>query len=326
MGFALEDKWLWDSWYVQDGDLWHGFFLEAPKSIGDPEQRHWNVSYHHATSRDLTVWDSLGTCFAPAPTPAWDDLATWTGSVVRGDDGKWHLFYTGVARADNARRQHLGHAVSADLHNWERVGDGRMFDLAPPYEDYVEGRWHERACRDPHVIRDPDGDGWLMFFTARDGRVDDGMEAGAIGFATSPDLYEWTLQEPVFTGGFAELEVPQVFEAGGRWYCLFCVVARYWSPGTINMAGPAMTGTHCLIGESPRGPWRVAPAPLLDCAPFPKRYAARIVQTDAGMKLLGFNWFAEEGGPFLGEISDPVVVENSEDGLLRLALLAAEEK
>ena len=50
MVLALADHYVWDSWYVRDGETWHGFFLKAPRSIGDPDLRHWNVSYGHATS------------------------------------------------------------------------------------------------------------------------------------------------------------------------------------------------------------------------------------------------------------------------------------
>jgi beta-fructofuranosidase len=261
---ALDDKWIWDSWYVQDGDLWHCFFLQAPKSIGDPELRHWNVSYGHATSTDLVNWTHLGTCFKPSEGPAWDDYTTWTGSVVRGDDGRWHLFYTGTSRAGDGKHQKLGHAVSDDLHIWQRVGDGLILDRDDRYEEFREGRWHDRAFRDPWVIRDPEGDGWLMYFTGRNPRVEDSFDAGAIGFATSPDLFEWTLQSPVYTGSFGELEVPQVFEWGGTWYCLFCSGARFWSEGTKAAIGPARAGAHYLVAESPRGPWRLGPGPMLD--------------------------------------------------------------
>ncbi len=326
MGFALDSHWLWDSWYVRDGDTWHGYFLQAPKAIGDPEERHWNVSYHHATSRDLATWTPLGTCFAPAPGPAWDDGTTWTGSVVRGDDGRWHLFYTGTSFADDRKKQRLGHAISDDLHNWERVGDGLILDRDARYEEYDPARWHDRAFRDPWVIRDPEGDGWLMYFTARDPNVADTREAGAIGFATSPDLYTWSLQDPVFTGGFGELEVPQVFEHQGTWYCLFCTGAAHWGESAKAFAGPAMTGTHYLIGEGPRGPWRLAPPPLLDAAPFARRYAARIAQDGDALSLLAFRWFDSDGGPFVGQISDPLPVERTQDGLLRLAAATPREE
>ncbi len=36
MTIALADKWIWDSWYVRDGDLWHVFFLQADKSLATP--------------------------------------------------------------------------------------------------------------------------------------------------------------------------------------------------------------------------------------------------------------------------------------------------
>ena len=69
---ALKDKWIWDFWLAQDGPTWHIFFLQADKALGDPELRHWNVTYGHATSRDLVHWTHLGTCFTPAATPTWE--------------------------------------------------------------------------------------------------------------------------------------------------------------------------------------------------------------------------------------------------------------
>lgn len=326
MVLALDHKWVWDSWYVADGGMWHAFFLQADKSIGDPELRHWNVSYGHATSRDLINWDHLGTCFAPSESPAWDDKTTWTGSVVRGDDDLWHLFYTGTSQAENGMRQRLGHATSTDLHTWRRVGTGQILDIDARYEDFIEGRWHDRAFRDPWVIRDPDGEGWLMYFTARKSGVPNKLDAGAIGFATSPNLHDWTLQDPVFVGGFGELEVPQVFQREGRWYCLFCTSDRFWSSDAKSRIGaPAMTGTHYLIGDSPRGPWQIAPGPMLDGAVPTGRYAARIVETDAGPKLLGFRWFDQETGEFAGIIENPVSVQVTSDGRLMLAVPTGQE-
>ncbi len=319
MVLALTDKWIWDSWYVRDGALWHCFFLQADKSIGDPELRHWNVSYGHATSRDLANWDYLGTCFQPAAGPAWDDYTTWTGSVLQGEDGLWHLFYTGTSREEDGKHQRLGHAVSTDLHSWERVGSGLILDIDDRYEEFKEDRWHDRAFRDPWVMRDPNGDGWLMYFTARKAGVPGWLDAGAIGLATSPDLYDWTLQDPVFVGGFGELEVPQVFERDGRWYCLFCTNERFWTPGAVEIVGGApMTGSHYLVGDGPRGPWTVAPGPMLDGADPVNRYAARIVETGEGMKLMGFNWFDRDTGAFIGQIDNPVDVRVEPDGRLTL--------
>ena len=322
MVIALDDKWIWDSWYAHDGTRWHGYFLQAPKSLGDPELRHWNVSQGHAVSGDLVTWEHLGTCFAPAEEPAWDDYTTWTGSVVQDDDGQWHLFYTGSSRAEDGLYQRIGHAVSDDMHRWNRVGDGHCLDLTGPnavaYEAKHEiGHWHDRAMRDPWVMKDPETGGWLMYFTARASGIAEANAAGAIGFATSPDLVEWTLQPPVFVGGYGQLEVPQVFEHRGHWYCLFCTHADHFSSEQARaISGGPVSGSHYLIGRDPRGPWRIAEGAFLDGATPSARYAARIVETTEGLRLLGFA--DQPAGQFIGHVMDPVPVVQDTHGRLHL--------
>ena len=320
MVIAIDGKWLWDSWYVHDGTRWHGYFLQADRSLGDPDLRHFNVSQGHATSDDLVTWDHKGTCLAPAPGPAWDDYTTWTGSVLRGDDGLWHLFYTGARRSEDGLYQRIGHATSTDLHDWSRVGTGFCLDLTGPNAAFYEaahmiGHWHDRAMRDPWVMKDPDGPGWLMYFTARVPGVTEPNAGGAIGFATSPDLMTWTLQPPVFSGAFGQLEVPQVFQYRGHWYCLFCTSAQHWSQATLaHIPHAPVTGTHYLIGDSARGPWRLPPGPFLDGAEPCRRYAARIVETPQGLRIMGF----ADGGKehFGGYVMDPEPVVVGPDGLL----------
>ena len=146
MVIAIDKKWIWDSWYAKDGDTYHGFFLQADTSLGDPDLRHLNVTQGHATSKDLVNWTHLGTMFGPSKTAAWDDSTTWTGSVVQDGAGLWHLFYTGTTLAENSLYQRIGHATSTDLHSWERVGDGLCLDLTGPnadtYEkDHMVGHW-----------------------------------------------------------------------------------------------------------------------------------------------------------------------------------------
>lgn len=323
MALALEDKWIWDSWYAHDGARWHAYFLQADKAIGEPELRHWNVSQGHAVSDDLTSWRHLGTCLSPAPEPAWDDYTTWTGSVVQNGGGLWHLFYTGTCHAEDGLVQRIGHATSTDMHDWQRVGDGLCLDLVGPgaeaYEaDLAVGFWHDRAMRDPWVMRDPADDGWLMYFTARAPHIAEPNGGGAIGLATSSDLHEWVLREPVHVGGYGQLEVPQVFEVGGTWYCLFCTSAEHFSKEQAEaIPGGPVTGTHYLMADDPRGPWRIAPGPFLDGALPCRRYAARIVHTDDGMFILGFA-DRPTGGAFVGEVMDPEPVVVDENGLLRV--------
>jgi len=118
----LDDHWVWDSWVADDGDQYHLFFLQAPRSLGDPGLRHIHATVGHATSTDLVTWDYLGQCLGPAET-GFDDLAIWTGSVVRAQD-RWWMFYTAISTAGHhIFDQRVGAAVSDDLHHWRRVSD-----------------------------------------------------------------------------------------------------------------------------------------------------------------------------------------------------------
>lgn len=313
----LEDEWVWDSWYLREGGRWHCWYLKAPRSIGDPELRHWNVSLGHATSDDLVNWSGHSTALAPAAGPAWDDFTTWTGSTLRGEDGRWHLFYTGTSRAEDGAIQRIGHAVGDDLECWERVGSGPCLDLCGPNAEFYEidhaGRWHDRAMRDPWVMKDPCGPGYLMYFTARVPQGDEVNDAGCIGLARSPDLNDWMLEPPTFAGGWGQLEVPQVFEHRSRWYCLFCMAEEHQAGWNRKANGPSGTGSHYLISDHPRGPWRIPDGPALDIDQ--DRYAARIVD-DGGLKILGF----KDGGrdSFGGYIMDPAAVHCRADGTLCL--------
>ena len=319
MTLSLNDKWIWDFWLVQEGDDWHIYFLQADKALIDPELRHRNVTQAHAVSKDLVNWTHLGTCLTPSKAPAFDDWTTWTGSVLQGPDGVWHLFYTGTTHADEGLHQRVGHATSEDMHSWERVGDGLCLDISgPDYEEYTPGHWHDRAMRDPWVIRDPEGDGWLMYFTARVPGDAEPNAGGAIGFATSLDLYTWTIQPPVFRGGaFGQMEVPQVFEHNGHWYCLFCTSWFQWSEAykKFNPQSP-VTGTHYLISDNARGPWKVAPGKFLDGAKPANRYSGKIIKKDGGLFTMGFIDTPE--GKFVGEVCDPIPVSVGADGLLAI--------
>ena len=321
MVLSLRDKWIWDFWLVRDGADWHIYFLQADNTLPDPEMRHRNVTQGHAVSRDLVNWTHLGTCLTPASPPAWDDWTTWTGSVLQGPDKNWHLFYTGTQHEGEGLHQRIGHAVSPDMHSWKRVGSGLALDLtgpnAPFYEEYTPGHWHDRAMRDPWVMKNPDGEGWIMYFTARvPGRAEPNA-GGAIGFATSPDLNSWTLQKPVYDGGdFGQLEVPQVFKHGKHWYMTFCTAAEHWSAAyrRKNPQTP-VTGSHYLIADHHLGPWRVPDAPFLDGRTPCKRYAGKIVALDGRLFLMGFLYY-DEAGRFIGQVSDPVPLKVDSKGIL----------
>ncbi|MEY4477020.1 MAG: hypothetical protein RJA31_524, partial [Actinomycetota bacterium] len=56
MTLRLPDKWVWDSWFVRDGDTFHAFYLHASRALGNPDLRHIHPIVGHATSSDLVNW------------------------------------------------------------------------------------------------------------------------------------------------------------------------------------------------------------------------------------------------------------------------------
>src|SRR3954447_5009955 len=118
----LPEDWVWDSWIADDGERYHLFFLQAPRALGEPARRHSAATIGRATSTDLTEWAYHGRALGPARS-GFDDLALWTGSVARGDDGVWRMYYTGLSREGGIFDQRLGLAESDDLMTWRRAGD-----------------------------------------------------------------------------------------------------------------------------------------------------------------------------------------------------------
>lgn len=309
--FALADDWVWDFWFADDGRDYHLFFLHAPKSLGDPDARHYNASIGHATSRDLRTWERQPDALAKGPAGSFDDQATWTGSVVRGDDGVWYLFYTGATLTPEGNVQSVGVAVSEDLRSFTKL-PGPILTADRPYERLTDGAWHDEAFRDPWVFRDAAGDGWHMLITAR---VPEGptYERGVVGHATSPDLRSWTLREPLSDPGqgFGQLEVMEVVELGGRNFLLFHCLAGDMAPERRD----ATTGGSWLApAESPLGPYDIAGAHQLTDERF---YVTRPVRDRETGRQYVMAFRNLDAGVFGGVLTDPVELV-LDDGVPRL--------
>lgn len=324
---SVPDHWVWDFWLADDGEQHHVFFLHAPRSLGDEGRRHRAARIGHAVSDDLEHWELLDEPFGPGTGDDFDASTTWTGSVVRGTDGLWRMFYTGTRfladEPDHRNVETVGVAVSEDLRTWtKRPGpvtraDTRWYETLGEAPDQDGATFREEAWRDPWVSADPTGDGWHMLVTARstEGRLD---QRGVIGHATSPDLERWEVQPPLSTpgSGFVHLEVPQVVEVEGSWFLLFsCPAEALSDDNTVAAEDP---GTWSLPIDGPTGPFDVTDArPLTDAS----RYSGRLVRRhDGSWVLLAFE-NGRPGEPLPGVIADPVPVDVV-DGRLALRLPA----
>jgi sucrose-6-phosphate hydrolase SacC (GH32 family) len=307
----LPGAWMWDFWLADDGNRYHLFFLFASRALQDERRRHRRASIGHAISDNLRNWVQVSDALTAADPPAFDDLATWTGSVVRGNDERWWLFYTGVTLVDDQIRQTIGAATSTDLEAWHKEPSSPLIAADDRwYEQLGDGTWYEEAWRDPWVLPDPDGDGWHMLITARanHGPADD---RGVIGHAHSPDLQRWEVRPPLSKpgSGFAHIECPQVASVDGRLVLLFSCLDLQFS--AARRATGATGGILYVPIDSPAGPFDIAGARPLTNDAF---YCGRLIHDRAGQPvLLAFHNF-DQARQFRGELSDPMPVgwENGE--------------
>jgi beta-fructofuranosidase len=314
----LPDHWVWDAWYVVDGDLVHAFFLHAPRSLGNPDLRHGHARVGHAVSHDLRSWELREPVLTDPPTGALDGRATWTGSVIRDGD-RWLMAFSGLADRPGERFvQRIGLAESRDLDTWTRTG----------VEVEADGRWYEKASpggpgehwRDPWCWVDPD-DVLHLLITAHANHGPAGG-LGVIGHAWSRDRRTFEVGPPLSEPGeLAQLEVPQLLSlAPDRWLVLASVRASDHS--AVRRARPGFvpeTGVLVLAGASPLGPFTVTPGPCLLGDPADRWYAGRLVEIGGRSWLM--TWLDQRAGRFVGELADPIPLERAPDGTLRLAVL-----
>jgi beta-fructofuranosidase len=300
--FRLPDAWVWDLWLADDGTDYHMFFLYASRALGDPEARHFRASIGHAISRDLTHWQRTRDALVRADPPAFDDLATWTGSTIRHPDGTWFLFYTGSTRTDLGVVQTIGYATSTDLHTWTKNPTNPVLRADPRwYETLGTGTWDDEAFRDPWVFPDPDGAGWHMLITAR-ANTGPSDNRGVVGHARSPDLKTWELREPLSPPGqgFAQLEVTQVENVDGQPTLIFSCLPSETSEA--RQADKIDSGVWAATAQSLLGPYHIAQAdPVTDSS----LYSGRIIRERATgqWKLLAFQH--DPADEAFGQICDP---------------------
>jgi beta-fructofuranosidase len=294
----LPGDWVWDFWLADDGTAYHAFFLQAPRSLGDPELRHRNASVGHATSPDLSTWTPVAPALGPQAEPAFDDLATWTGCVIPAGDGSWRMFYTGLSRADDGTVQRVGSATSTDLTRWQRVPGAPLEADSRWYERRAATSWPEEAWRDPWVVRDDAGT-WHMYLTARAGT---GAGLGVVGHATSTDLSRWVVGPPLSapTGRFEWLEVVSLARVEGRWVLLFsCLAAEM--PG----AAPGDGGVWSVPVDGPGSPVDVQRAVRVTSEDL---YVGKVAVTRDGRPVLLAFANRDATGAFTGGVVDPVPV------------------
>jgi beta-fructofuranosidase len=300
----LPGQWVWDSWFAFDGENHHAFYLQASRALGDPERRHRNVTVGHAMSKDLKNWVVVADALAPSESPAPDSWTTWTGSIIREDDGTWRMFYTGTSREDAGQRQTVCAATSEDLMTWTKVDKLPVVAADSRWYKTLEGGFKNEPFRDPWVFKMNGESVWTMLTTAELKESADPRQAAAMAIAKSDDLINWVVQPPLSSPdqGFGETEVFQYELVDGVPIILFCC-GPLWLSEERKESGE-VGGVYSIPVREDLEDINFENATLF---PDTSLYASRLVQDrDGGWNLIAFvNRIDDE---FIGELCDPIPV------------------
>lgn len=305
LALRLADRWIWDSWYVWDGEYCHAFYLCASRGLVDPNRRHRYTNIGHARSKDLKNWEILPDAISPSDSPAFDSWTTWTGSVVKDESGLWWMFYTGTSREDGGDIQRIGSATSKDLISWTKSAASTVIEADSTwYEKLLDKTWVDEAWRDPWVYKSQKDNQWHMLVTAR-AKAGVNRNSGVLGHAVSADLINWEVTAPLSLPdqGFAQLEVFQLVTVDNVPLLIFCCGWRELDENFLKLTGQ-QDATYSLVCDE-----NLEKVDFKNSKPFGDRriYAGRVVQNPQGDSyLLGF--INTVDGQFVGEICDPIPV------------------
>lgn len=189
------------------------------------------------------------------------DPAIGTGSVLFGQDGQYHLFYTGhndVSRSSGKGRECVMHAVSSDSENWTKIPEDTF---------YSEENYSGDDFRDPFVFWNEEENCYWLLIAAREK-----THGGVVAKYTSDDLKTWTICEPLFAPHDQYmLECPDLFKLGDKYYLIYswdCV-------------------TYYAMADSMNGPFTIPKDNVLDGKNF-AFYAAKTGELNGTRYLCGW--------------------------------------
>jgi predicted GH43/DUF377 family glycosyl hydrolase len=171
-----------------------------------------HVVIARATSRDGVSWQRQGVVLEP--NEPWEKQSVMCPSVMRDEDGLYHMWYSGGERYEPDA---IGYATSADGIHWAHVS------AEPVLRPDPDSAWETERVAGAHVFRH-DG----LLYAAYIGFAN-GFEDSAIGIARSKDGVHWERHagNPVISRGepgeFDSLNVykPFVVIDGDQWRMWF---------------------------------------------------------------------------------------------------------
>ena len=273
--YKPKDGWVGDTIpFAHDGKFYIYYLHDERKGNTQDE-------YGYRTSWNLLITEdgvNIKDCKVVLPVGEYDDAdyACYTGSVIEGNDGQFHMFYTAQNNynpkyhRDGKPLQYVAHAISTDLINWEKLPELTFGADESIYEPFD---W-----RDPFVFYNEDEKCFDMLLAARLRGASE-KNGGCVGLCRSYDLIHWEAKEPFYNpGSYMTHECPDLFKLGNKWYLVYSTFSEKFV-------------THYRMSDKLSGPWT---SPIEDTFDGRAFYAAKTAQV--GDKRMAFAWVPTKRG------------------------------
>ena len=273
--YKPKDGWVGDTIpFAHDGKFYIYYLHDERKGNTQDE-------YGYRTSWNLLITEdgvNIKDCKVVLPVGEYDDAdyACYTGSVIEGNDGQFHMFYTAQNNynpkyhRDGKPLQYVAHAISTDLINWEKLPELTFGADESIYEPFD---W-----RDPFVFYNEDEKCFDMLLAARLRGASE-KNGGCVGLCRSYDLLHWEAKEPFYNPeSYMTHECPDLFKLGNKWYLVYSTFSEKFV-------------THYRMSDKLSGPWT---SPIEDTFDGRAFYAAKTAQD--GDKRMAFAWVPTKRG------------------------------
>ena len=273
--YKPKDGWVGDTIpFAHDGKFYIYYLHDERKGNTQDE-------YGYRTSWNLLITEdgvNVKDCKVVLPVGEYDDAdyACYTGSVIEGNDGNFHMCYTAQNNynpkyhRDGKPLQYVAHAISTDLINWEKLPELTFGADERIYEPFD---W-----RDPFVFYNEEEKCFDMLLAARLHGASE-KNGGCVGLCRSYDLLHWEAKEPFYNPEtYMTHECPDLFKLGNKWYLVYSTFSEKFV-------------THYRMSDKLSGPWT---SPIEDTFDGRAFYAAKTAQV--GDKRMAFAWVPTKRG------------------------------
>ena len=273
--YQPEGGWVGDTIPFAYNGKYYIYYLHDERKGKTEDEYGYRTSWNLLVTEDCIHYTDYGVVI---PVGEYDnaDYACYTGSVIRGKDGRFHIFYT--AQNNYNRRyfkegrpqQFIAHATSDDLIHWEK-DPGFLFGA----DESIYEPWD---WRDPFVFYSEEKGCYLMLLAARVIGASE-KNGGCVGLCISEDLIHWSAQEPFFAPeSYMTHECPDLFRMGDKWYLVYSTFSDRFV-------------THYRYADSIDGPWT---APIEDTFDGRAFYAAKTAGLNG--ERFAFAWVPTKRG------------------------------